>query len=151
VNLVQAIVGIYNSGDLPAEARLRAYANLFPPADHPTLGFVFRLQPRDVERGSPASWGLEDELRSAGRMFRAQESGRILQLALTLNIASADPVEFEEGTEDCIRVLATNVNLSLQMSSGRRMQVANGMAEFLCAPDGDRWYITDWRDVQMNP
>jgi hypothetical protein len=150
-NLVQAIVGIYNSGGLPAAERLRLYASLFPPADHPRLGFVFRFQPRDVESGAPPNWGLEDELRSTGNMFKAQENGQIAEIALTLHIASAEPIELQAGKEGWIRVLATDVNLSVLTGPESGMHVSNGMAEFQCAPDGDRWYITDWRDVPVNP
>ena len=74
-NLIHALTGIYNAGELPAVERLRLYASLFPPADHSRLGFRFIFQPRDVEQGAPPSWGLEDELRSAGNMFKAQEIG----------------------------------------------------------------------------
>ncbi len=152
-NLIRALVAIYNAGDLPAAERLRAYANLFPPADHPDLDFTFFFQPRDVALGTPSSWGLEDELQATGNMFAAQDRGEIHTIALGLTIADVGQVELvrEGQRQGRIRVLATQVGLSVLTGPDEGMRVANGAAEFHCVQAGDRWYIVEWRDLPMNP
>ncbi len=148
-NLIKTLQVIYNDQVRDAAERYLLYQDLFPPADHATLpGFIFHLQPVDLEPGEETSWGLDTELQAHENMFRAQANKEIF--ALELSIQHAAPIELEypsQDQQDWREIFATNVSLQLKFNPQDGLWVDGAQAKFVLAPADDRWYIVDWTDL----
>jgi hypothetical protein len=142
-NVLANLESLYNDTRRPAAERLALYADLL------AEDFLFVLDPDDVERGLPATWGRAIELDIHRRMFEARTRREIRALALALSHQPARDLEPPQvGREGWKEILVPAVNLRLLFTSFDGYDVAGTQARFLFAPaPGGRWRIAEWQDL----
>ncbi len=135
MNVIANLEAAYTNRDIDA------YRELFAPE------FVFRFQPQDARELGRASWGLEDELRSAERLFESSEVKRVVIRLATL---PAEPAT-AEGLQHTMLVAVTHTFLCVERVGKSPLQVNGDRQEFYLrevVEQGEvRWLIVEWRDL----
>jgi hypothetical protein len=135
MNVIANLEAAYANRDIDA------YRELFAPE------FVFRFQPEDARELGRASWGLEDELRSAQRLFESSEVKRVVIRLAKLSVAPAT----ERGLEHTMRVVVAHTFLRIERAGKSTLQVNGDRQEFylreVVEQGESRWLIVEWRDL----
>lgn len=135
MNVIANLEAAYANRDIDA------YRELFAPE------FVFRFQPKDARELGRESWGLEDELRSAERLFESSEVRWVVIRLTKLFVAPATA----RGLEHTTMVVVAHTFLRIERAGKPTLQVNGDRQEFYLrevAEQGEgRWLIVEWRDL----
>jgi hypothetical protein len=131
INVITNLEAAYANRDV------EAYAALFAPE------FVFHFQQRD----GGGSWGLEDELASARRMFTSPKVAGIEIRLQKLPVAAVNV----EGRENTVLVRVAHTYLRIDQVDGTSLEVNGDRQDFylrrVLDEGRDRWLITEWFDL----
>jgi hypothetical protein len=146
--LLRAIQVLYNDTVRTAQDRFDAYANLFPPTDHPILpSFVFRYGGNDIG-APPIRWETAEELDVHRNLFQAQDGQKISEL--TLNLTYSHPTDLDPpipGRKGWKESFVTSSYISFQRPGEESVRIDVRDTRFVMAPGDDRWYIVDWYEL----
>jgi hypothetical protein len=148
-NLVSNIEILYTDSVRTATERKTEYEKLLaPPSGCDTCrAFLFDFQPADEQSGTPDTWGRDQEIEATTNIFRAQETGGIHELTLTIQFLPATEIQDDPEKPGWKEVFATNVHLRLLTTPQDGFEVLGGQAQFQAYPHGGRWWLGEWIDL----